>query len=463
MSFDVKVTDLAGKVAENNRWRRTQTINLIPSENAASPIVDMLIIADPSGRYAEHKGDEFYYQGTDFIRDIEETLIGEFKAYFGASHVEPRPISGTQSNEIVYQAMVRLLKRRMNSVLTNELNNGGHLSHQPLGALFNCIENRADGKPNIHTMPVSEENHYITDTKRLADKIREAKPELIVMGKSMFLAPEPVAEVEAAVSSVGSGYTPIIMFDMAHVLGLYGAFQRPLQEGAHILTGSTHKTFFGTQRGVIAGNIGEETEALWKSIVMRTFPGETSNHHLGTLLGNLMAAYEMNEFKEAYQAQVRSNAKAFARALKANGIQVEGEAPDYTQTHQVVINVSGYGNGIDIAKRLERNNIITNYQALPYDKSFKDSSGIRMGVQEMTRFGMKERDFELLANYIGDVIAYGGNVKQEIINLRSRFLVMQYCMPSEKAAPLAAQILASAMPNADYAKKFAHSLMELAK
>ena len=86
-----------------------------------------------------------------------------------------------------------------------------------------------------------------------------------------------------------------------------------------------------------------------------------------------------------------------------------------------------------------------------------------MGVQEMTRFGMKERDFELLANYIGDVIAYEGNVKQEIINLRSRFLVMQYCMPSEKAAPLAARILASAMPNADYAKKFAENMMKLAK
>ena len=248
MSFDNKVRDLARKVAENNRWRRTQTVNLIPSENAASPIVDMLIIADPSGRYAEHKGDEFYYQGTDFIRDIEETLIGEFKAYFGASHVEPRPISGTQSNEIVYQAMVRLLKRRMNSVLTNELNNGGHLSHQPSGALFNCIESRADGKPNIHTMPVSEENPYVTDTKKLADKLREARPELIVMGKSMFLAPEPIAEVKAAVSSVGPGYNPIIMFDMAHVLGLYGAFQRPLQEGAHILTGSTHKTFFFTPK-----------------------------------------------------------------------------------------------------------------------------------------------------------------------------------------------------------------------
>lgn len=463
MGFEDKVNRLAERAAENSRWRRTKTVNLIPSENAPSPIVEMLTITDPAGRYAEHRDDEFYYQGIDFIRDVEANLITELKSFFGATDVEPRPISGTQSNEIVYQGIVRHLKRRMKSVLTNGLNNGGHLTHQPLGALFNLVENGNDGKPNIHSIPVLPNNPYSADTQKLSDKIGESRPELIILGKSMFLSPEPIAEVKRIANSIGPGYNPVIMFDMAHVLGLYGSFQSPLQEGAHILTGSTHKTFFGTQRGVIAGNIGEETMALWKSIVTRTFPGSTSNHHLGTLLGNLMAAYEMNEFKDSYQTQVMSNAKAFARALNAHGIKVEGESPDYTSTHQVVINVREYGNGKEIAARLENSNIITNYQALPYDKSFSDPSGIRTGVQEMTRFGMKEKDFAELAGYIADVIIHDRNVKLQIEHLRNKFLVMQYCLQAEKAAPIAAQILYNAMPDSNYARMFANNLNKLAK
>ena len=108
------------------------------------------------------------------------------------------------------------------------------------------------------------------------------------------------------------------MFDMAHVLGLYGAFQSPFAEGADIVTGSSHKTFFGPQRGIVAGNMKQGTglEKLWIEIKEPAFPGSTSNHHLGTLLGLLLATYEMNEFKQAYQEQVIKNARAFARALE---------------------------------------------------------------------------------------------------------------------------------------------------
>ncbi len=141
----------------------------------------------------------------------------------------------------------------------------------------------------------------------------------------MFLYREPVKFVADIVRSWPQ--RPVIMFDMAHVLGLYGAFQAPLAEGADVVTGSTHKTFFGTQRGVVAGNFPKDSpfRPLWLDIRARAFPGSTSNHHLGTLLGLLMATYEMNEFKEPFQAQVRANAKAFAKALKAHGIPVEGD------------------------------------------------------------------------------------------------------------------------------------------
>ena len=122
----------------------------------------------------------------------------------------------------------------------------------------------------------------------------------------------------------------ILMVDMAHVLGLIGPhFQEPFKEGAHLVTGSTHKTYFGTQRGIVGCPFTERDERyeLWEAVQRRTFPGSVSNHHLGTLLGLLMAAYEMNHFKDEYQPKVMANARAFAKALSDNGLEPAGD-PD---------------------------------------------------------------------------------------------------------------------------------------
>jgi glycine/serine hydroxymethyltransferase len=215
---------------------------------------------------------------------------------------------------------------------------------------------------------------------------------------------------------------------------------------------------------VIAGNMAEGTglEKLWVEIKSRAFPGSTSNHHLGTLLGLLMATYEMNQFKQEYQAQVIKNARAFAKALNAGGIAVEGDAGDgFTQTHQVLIRVRQYGLGEDIARRLEENNIITNYQALPDDDSFIASSGIRMGTQEMTRFGMKEADFERLAECVSECVKSNKPVKDEVKKLRQGFLTMQYCLPAEQSLSLAARVLSSILPADPYIAEFADNLKSL--
>ena len=168
-----------------------------------------------------------------------------------------------------------------------------------------------------------------------------------------------------------------------------------------------------------------------------------SNHHLGTLLGLLLAAMEMNAFKDAYQPQVIANAKAFARALKKEGLDVEGDpAVDYTETHQVLLRV-GYARGIETARNLERNNIIVNYQALPSDEGFTASSGLRMGVSEMTRFGMKEADFAALAHLLGEVVKGGKNVREEVTKLRSGFLQMHFCFEGKDLDPLKERLLAT--------------------
>jgi glycine/serine hydroxymethyltransferase len=471
-----KILKLVDKSVANNIWRQRECINLIPSESSSSLLVKLCEISDPVGRYAEHrtmKGQEVYfYQATDFIRDVEDELRLELQAYFGCTNIELRPISGQMANEIVYKAIVKFLNRdkpkdkplrKMKAVINNDLTKGGHLSAQPMGSLFNYVEDNLDtGKENVFNIPVLKDNLYRADVDKLGELVKRIKPELIIFGKSMFLHPEPVKYVHDIVKTMDP--RPVIMFDMAHVLGLYGAFQEPFQEGADVVTGSTHKTFFGTQRGVVAGNMAAGTglEKLWIEVKGRAMPGSTSNHHLGTLLGLLMATYEMNQFKKDYQLQVIKNARAFARSLYDRGVAVEGGVDDgFTDTHQVVIRVRQYGTGEDVARRLEDNNIITNYQALPDDESFIGSSGIRMGTQEMTRFGMKEKDFDQLAEFISDCVKSNRKVKNEVKKLREGFLTMVYCLPADKAIPLAAQVLASIMPGKPYLQKFAENLSSL--
>jgi glycine/serine hydroxymethyltransferase len=470
--LEKKVEKLVKKTEKNNLWRQRECINLIPSESTPSLLVKMCSIADASGRYAEHrtmKGKEVYfYQGIDFIRDVEEDIRKEMQAYFNCTNVELRPISGQMANDIVFKAMVKFinrgrgtkLSRRMRAVINNDLKTGGHLSDQPMGALFNLIEeNPATGKEFVYHFPGQKDNPYKTDTSKLRALIEEAKPELIIFGKSMFIYKEPVKFVYDLTKNMNP--RPILMYDMAHTVGLYGAFQEPMAEGADVVTGSTHKTFFGPQRGIIVSNMDENSglEKLWSEIKSRALPGSTSNHHLGTLLALLVASYEMNYFKNKFQTQVIANARAFAKALNERGVPVEGDATDgFTETHQVLIRVSKYGLGEEIALRLEQNNIITNYQALPDDDSFVGSSGIRMGVQEMTRFGMKEKDFEELAGYMAECIQKKRKVAEQVKVFRQRFQTMQYCLPAEKAAPLATRVLASSFANSDDVELFTEAL-----
>jgi len=211
-------------------------------------------------------------------------------------------------------------------------------------------------------------------------------------------------------------------------------FQKPFEEGADLVTGSTHKTFFGTQRGVAGSRFQEEEERyeLWEALRRRTFPGSVSNHHLGTMLGLLMAAYEMNHFKDDYQSRVIANAKTFAHALSDRGLEVAGDpAIDFTETHQVVVRV-GYARGPEIARRLEANHIICNYQTAPDEEGFTAAGALRTGVSEMTRFGMREGDFQTLANLMGDVIEDGLQVSDQVRKLRQRFQDLQFCFKGDE-------------------------------
>lgn len=439
-----KALSLLHKAIENHVWRQEQCVNLIPSENTPSRAVRLLSGSDPACRYAEHKKilafyekEVFYYQGTKFIDQVERMLTEEMRAYFGCTEVETRTLSGQMSNMAVFSALTDWKNRfdrkkdakRLGYVMNNHIIKGGHLSAQPMGALHDYIAvDPVTEKPAVVNFPVCRDNPYkmdVEETKKLIDRYR---PELIIFGKSMVLHKEPVAQIRRFVDEQKIPTT--IMYDMAHVLGLIGDhFQNPFQEGAEIVTGSTHKTFFGPQRGVIGVNYKEEDlkYGLWKTIESRTFPGSVSNHHLGTQLGMLMAAYEMNQFRDAYQSAIIRNAKSFARSLKSYGLDVVGDpAIDYTETHQVIVSV-GYGEGAEIAERLEQNNVIVNYQATPDEEGFTASGALRMGVSEMTRFGFEEKDFDQLASLMADCILRGREIKADVEQLRARHTEMRYC------------------------------------
>lgn len=455
-----EVHGLAGRLAReavrNTRWRQRECVNLIPSEQTPSRYVRRLCIADPEGRYNEHNRlralgaaapDVRYYKGTAFIMEKEEELKAALRTFFGCPQVEARVISGQMANDVVYDALLQFRNRfrrgqpaeRIGRVLVHDLNKGGHLSAQVQGALRNYVGiDPVTERPAVEHFPIRTDDPHRIDVEETRRIIAETRPELIVFGRSVIIHREPVREIARFVFEEfgrDNPQRPLLMYDGAHVLGLLGAhYQDPFAEGADIVTGSTHKTFFGPQRGVILSNIapGSPFEPLWSRIESRAFPGHVSNHHLGTLLGLLGATYEMLHFRGQYVPQVIANAKAYARALADAGLVLEGDpACEFTETHQVLLRGARAKGGY-LAALLEQNNIITNPQAYHDDPSFAAASGVRMGSQEMTRYGMAEEDFRELAALIADIVEHGqerrrGYWKKAVKSLRSRFLEMRYC------------------------------------
>jgi len=453
-----RASTILGKALDNHEWRQHRTINLIPSEMTQSPLVRLLQVSDPVGRYAEHKEllaafeqEIFYYQGTDFIAWVEEELAGEMADFLGCSLIESRAVSGQMANMTVFSAMVdwinrvdrRREPRRIRLAVNNHIGKGGHLSSQPMGALRDYIaKDPVTERYSVVSFPVQRGNPYRIDLEATAEVMSGIDPEIVIFGKSMVLHPEPVAEVKAMLA--GKADPPILMYDMAHVLGLIGPhFQEPFRDGAHLVTGSTHKTFFGPQRGVVAGNFAKDTPEfdLWKAIRRRAFPGMVSNHHLGTMLGLLFAAVEVNTFKDEYQPRVIANAKAFAVALAAEGLDVQGDSDvGYTETHQVLVAV-GNGRGAQVARELEDRNIIVNYQALPDDEGFTAASGLRLGVSEMTRFGMDETDFAEFASLFAAALRDEKGVAGKVAEFRGRFQTMRFCFDPDQFGDVQERLL----------------------
>ncbi len=384
---------------------------MIASENITSGAVRKLLASDLSHRYAEGDVGDRFYQGCKYIDVIEGKAIEYAKELFNAEHVNVKPISGVNANI----ATLFALTSPGDIIMALSVPEGGHISHAKYSVpgILNL---------KLHEFPFDPKEMNI-NVDAMVREIKEKKPKLILFGASLFLFPHPVQEARAAADEVGAK----IVYDGAHVLGLIAGkrFQDPLREGADVVTSSTHKTFPGPQGGIILCK-----RAVKDEIDEAVFPGTVSNHHLHHVAGLAVTLVEMMQFGEEYAAQIQSNAKALAQYLYEDGFEVLCEHKGFTESHQVAVDVRSFGGGDRVAKKLENAYIIINKNMFSYDKSPEKPSGIRLGVQELTRLGMKDSEMREVASLIKRVVIRGEDekrVKEEVVALKKDFCDVRYC------------------------------------
>jgi len=408
---------------QHHKWFH-ETIPLIASENIPSPAVREAIMTDFGNRYAEGWPGERVYAGCRFIDQVEFKCIELMKKIFNAEFVDVRPISGVVANLVVYTAFTE----PGDTMMALSIPCGGHITtgKKELGGTAGAVRGLI-----VEYLPLDYKELNI-DVDRAKSKIGELaakgrSPKLVMFGASVFPFPHPIKELTETIHSVGG----TVGYDAAHVAGLIAGkqFQDPLKEGADIVSLSTHKTFFGPQHG---GVLSWEKNA--EKIKRATFPGMVSNHHLHAVAGVTIACAEMLEFGREYTSQIVKNAKALGQALYERGFNVLAEHKGFTQSHVILIDITKHGDGGTIEETLEKANIIINRNLLPWDikegRHFMHPGGIRLGVSELTRLGMKESDMAEIAEFIKRAIIGKESlekVRADVAEFRKDYQKVHYC------------------------------------
>ena len=395
-------------------------LGMIASENIISPMVQKIVGSDLHGRYAEGLPFKRYYQGCGDFDTIEELGINLAKKLFDIPFANIQSTSGTVSNI----AALKALSKPGDNITAVSTADGGHISHARMGAV-------GLRDLNLSTYPWDEERME-PDIDASAKLIREIKPKVALFGQSVFLFPTPLEELADAAKEVGS----TVMYDGAHVLGLIagGCFQDPLHEGADIMTGSSHKTFPGPQGGFILSS--SEDEKFQRKLNNAVFPGTCSSYHLHHVAGKVVALAEFLEYGEELSRNTVSNAQALGSALAAEGFDVLAESRGYTSSHQVLTRHGDLdsGAGAKAADLLEQAGIITNMNMLPGDTKAMTPSGLRLGVQELTRVGMGNDEMKDVAKFYARVLLNNEDpkkVKQDVHEFKSNYHVIRYCFNDE--------------------------------
>lgn len=396
-------------------------LGMIASENIVSPMVQKIVASDLHGRYAEGLPGKRYYQGCDDFDTIESIGIDLAKSVFNAPFANIQSTSGTVSNI----GALKVLAKPGDKITAVSTADGGHISHARMGAV-------GLRDLNLSTYPWNEERME-PDVDGACALIRELEPKVALIGQSVFLFPTPLREIADAAHEVGAK----VMYDGAHVLGLIagGVFQDPLREGADVMTGSSHKTFPGPQGGFLLSS--SEDSAFQKRLNNAIFPGVCSSYHLHHVAGKVIALAEFEEYGAAYAEDIVANAKHFAASLAAEGFDVLAESRGYTASHQVLTRHGSKdsGAGAKAARLLEDAGIITNMNMLPGDTKAMTPSGLRLGVQELTRVGMGLREMDEVAKLYARVLLQGedpATVKKDVASLKADYQTIRYCFNEEE-------------------------------
>ncbi len=377
--------ELAQAIADEGR-RQEDHVELIASENYASPAVMEAQGSKLTNKYAEGYPGHRYYGGCQYVDVAERLAIERVKKLFDCDYANVQPHSGSQANQAVYLALLQ----PGDTILGMSLAHGGHLTH---GAKVNV-----SGKL-FHSVQYGVNAEGLVDYDEVERLAVENKPKMIVAGFSAYSQVMDWARFRAIADKVGA----FLFVDMAHVAGLVAAGVYPSSlPHAHVVTTTTHKTLRGPRGGVIlAKGAGEEIEKKLQSIV---FPGIQGGPLMHVIAAKAVAFKEALEpaFK-TYQQQVAKNAKAMAKTIMARGYKIVSGG---TEDHLMLIDLIAKGlTGKAAEAALGKAHITVNKNAVPNDpqKPFV-TSGLRVGTPAVTTRGYKEADCIELAGWICDVL-----------------------------------------------------------
>ena len=371
--------ELAGYIEEERR-RQSNNIELIASENFASPSVMEAQGSVLTNKYAEGYPGKRWYGGCEVVDKVEQLAIDRAKALFGCEHVNVQAHSGSQANMSVYLACLQ----PGDTILSMDLAHGGHLSH-------GFFANFSGKLYKVEHYGVSPETECI-DYDALAAKAREVKPALILAGASAYSRTIDFARIRQICDEVGA----IMFVDMAHIAGLVAAGVHPSPVPyADFVSTTTHKSLRGPRGGLVMCK-----EKWAKKLNSATFPGMQGGPLMHVIAAKAACLGEAlkPEFR-TYAAQIVSNAKAMAAKLSELGYRIVAGGTD---NHCFLVDVSVKGlNGAEAQVALDKVGITVNKNAIPFDKgSTSTPSGIRIGTPAVTTRGMKEQDVCQVALFI---------------------------------------------------------------
>lgn len=393
--------ELAEAIAQEER-RQEENIELIASENYASPRVLEAQGTVLTNKYAEGYPGRRYYGGCEYVDKAEVLAIDRARKLFGADYANVQPHSGSQANAAVYMALLE----PGDTVLGMSLAEGGHLTHgSPVnfsGRLYNIV-------------PYGIDDDGLIDYNNVAALAEEHRPKMIIGGFSAYSRTIDWQRFRDIADSVGAYF----FVDMAHVAGLVaaGEYPSPVQI-ADVTTTTTHKTLRGPRGGMI---LAKENEELTKKFNALVFPGTQGGPLMHVIAAKAVALLEamQPDFIE-YQKQVRENARAMVAGLQERGFKIVSGGTD---NHMFLLDlIEKEITGKDADAALDRANITVNKNSVPKDpRSPFVTSGLRMGTPAITTRGFGTEEIALLTNWIANILDDIDN-DQTIVSVRGQVL-----------------------------------------